>query len=293
MQPNVFEKTNSHPIVSLIEEKIASPNYVQAEKEILLRLPKNFDFNSIAIFYTPGEDYLEWVDVVEAVSSAKGRFVMFELGAGYGRWCVNAMKALKVLNPIPSHFVAVEAEASHFGFLKSYFSAHGLNLREHRLIKAAIDICKGSTLFHMGDPNGWYGQCIDQEKLTWLKKLIFRILKLKFWSRSKNPRHREVVKSITLNSLLELYDQVDLIDMDIQGQELPVLQDSIDLLNLKVKRLHIGTHSHEIDQGLERLFTQHGWRNIHLYPAFAETETAYGLVHFNDGVQSWVNPRII
>ncbi len=38
---------------------------------------------------------------MEAVSQAQGTFIMFELGAGYGRWCINAMHALHFLNPIP------------------------------------------------------------------------------------------------------------------------------------------------------------------------------------------------
>lgn len=31
------------------------------------------------------ENYFGWIDVIETVLAAKGRFVMIELGAGYGR----------------------------------------------------------------------------------------------------------------------------------------------------------------------------------------------------------------
>jgi hypothetical protein len=80
--------------------------------------------------------------------------------------------------------------------------------------------------------------------------------------------------------------------MDIQGHELPVLKASIDLLNHKVKRLHIGTHSKEIDEGLKRLFLTNGWKNVHFYSAFTVCMTPYGRVDFNDGIQSWINPNI-
>jgi len=43
----------------------------------------------------PNEEYIEWIDVLEAVSNARDRFTMVELGAGWGRWLVNAAAALR------------------------------------------------------------------------------------------------------------------------------------------------------------------------------------------------------
>lgn len=284
----VFEKSASHPLVSLLEERMEKANYSNTQKEIFKKLPKEFDAENSVLFTTPGEDYIEWIDIVEAASAAKDRFVMFELGAGYGRWCINAMNALKFLNPLPFHFVAVEAEKSHFHFLKEYFVAHGLNLQEHKLIEAAVDAVQGLAVFHMGDPNEWYGQYIDGKKPNFLNRILYS-LQSRFL---KTQRRKEIVKTITLNSILENYERVDLIDMDIQSSELPVLRASIDSLNKKVKRLHIGTHSKEIDKGLNDLFLEHGWKNVNLYPSFSTCATPYGVVTFNDGIQSWINPKI-
>jgi hypothetical protein len=36
------------------------------------------------------EEYFEWIDIFESVKNAKNEFVMFELGAGFGRWIVRA-----------------------------------------------------------------------------------------------------------------------------------------------------------------------------------------------------------
>jgi hypothetical protein len=36
------------------------------------------------------EEYFEWIDLLEAVASAKNRFTMLELGAGWGRWSARA-----------------------------------------------------------------------------------------------------------------------------------------------------------------------------------------------------------
>lgn len=294
MEMNKFEKTANHPIVSLLEERMEQANFSKTQEEILKKLPEDFNAESSPVMHTPGEDYLEWVSIVEAVTCAKDRFVMLELGAGYGRWCINAMFALKFLNPIPFHFVAVEAETSHFRFLKDYFSAHGLSLQEHRLIEAAVDIRNGHASFYMGDPNQWYGQRIHSRKNTLLHRIYHSIKNAYLRSRAKikTNKRMELVKTITLNSILVDYDRVDLIDMDIQGSELEVLSASIDLLNQKVKRVHIGTHSKEIDDGLKKLFLEQGWKNIHLYPLFGTCATPYGMNTFNDGIQSWVNPRI-
>jgi hypothetical protein len=85
---------------------------------------------------------------------------------------------------------------------------------------------------------------------------------------------------------------VDLVDMDIEGQELPVIQSNIQELNAKVKRLHIGTHSKEIEDGLRQLLASHGWRCLLDYTLFSKGETPWGIVDFENGVQSWVNPRL-
>jgi hypothetical protein len=67
------------------------------------------------------------------------------------------------------------------------------------------------------------------------------------------------VPSVTLASLLQDLGPVDLIDMDIEGQELPVIRSTIQALDKQVKRLHIGTHGKEIEDELRRLLFAHEW----------------------------------
>jgi FkbM family methyltransferase len=67
------------------------------------------------------------------------------------------------------------------------------------------------------------------------------------------------VPAVRLARLLQDQDLVDLIDMDIEGQELPVIRCTIADLNSKVKRLHVGTHSNEIESGLRQLLSAYGW----------------------------------
>jgi hypothetical protein len=92
--------------------------------------------------------------------------------------------------------------------------------------------------------------------------------------------------------LLKDLNRVDLIDMDIEGQELPSVRSTIEELDAKVKRLHIGTHGKEIEDGLREVLSAHGWRCLFDYSLFSKGETPWGTVDFENGVQSWVNPRL-
>jgi hypothetical protein len=61
------------------------------------------------------EEYLEWIDLLEAVANAQGKFTMIELGAGYGRWLVNAAVTLRQRKPtIVPFLIGAEAEPTHF-----------------------------------------------------------------------------------------------------------------------------------------------------------------------------------
>jgi hypothetical protein len=84
---------------------------------------------------------------------------------------------------------------------------------------------------------------------------------------------------------------VDLIDLDVQGAELEVLEASSEQLCEKVKRVHIGTHGRDIEEGLRARFRALGWENLNDYGSNCECETPYDRIRFQDGVQTWVNPK--
>jgi hypothetical protein len=92
---------------------------------------------------------------------------------------------------------------------------------------------------------------------------------------------------------------VDLIDLDVQGAEYDVLKMAADVLHKKVKRVHIETHNRSVELGLRELFTRMSWINIYDYPcamSFPETwesETDFGVIKFQGGLQTWINPKFI
>jgi hypothetical protein len=56
--------------------------------------------------------------------------------------------------------------------------------------------------------------------------------------------------------------------------------------------MHIGTHTKEIEDGLRQLLSAHGWHCLFDYSLFSKGETPWGVIDFENGAQSWVNPRL-
>ena len=205
---------------------------------------------------------------MEALLVAEDQFTMLELGAGYGRWTVNAATALKHLGGLPHAFIAVEAEPSHFQMMVQHLADNSVGPESVHLIQAAIARTDGEVRFYVGEtpfggPTSWYGQFIG------------------------GPN---VVNAVSLNTLLRPLQIVDFIDLDVQGVELEVLETAAQELDAKVKRVHVGTHGPKIEEGLRSLFDRLGWKCLRCFPSSASADTEFGLISFSDGVQTWLNP---
>jgi FkbM family methyltransferase len=239
--------------------------------------PTQYQPGQIRIGEVPAlnDEYFEWIDVLESAVLAQDRFTMIELGAGYGRWLVRGALATRCYHPeMPMRLIGVEAEPTHFEWMKQHFRDNKINPDEHELIEAAVDEKDGEVFFHdSGDPDSNYGQSIARD-IQQPGETIRR------------------VKAVSLTSILDKLDGVDLIDLDIQGAEYIVLRSAIDALNRKVKRIHIGTHGHDIERDLRKLFREHGWYKANDYSCQTTALTEWGEVVFGDGVQTWINPLL-
>jgi FkbM family methyltransferase len=219
-----------------------------------------------------------------------------ELGAGYGRWAVRAATALHKLRQLPFHLVAVEAEPRHYRWLQQHMSDNHIHPRGYTLVRGVVSDHRDDVLFYVGSPSGdsdepasWYGQAIIQGYEAVEESLSGNyegqdVVRLKSGWKSVKTR------SCLLKDILPETDRIDLIDMDVQGEELKVISAAIDALDQRVARLHIGTHSHDIETGLRQLLSQHGWECKADYPCAQTNQTPWGPVQFVDGVQSWINP---
>jgi FkbM family methyltransferase len=225
-----------------------------------------------------GEPFFETLDILEAIDDAHDRFVMADLGAGYGRWLAKAALILRRYRPMPHVLIGVEAEKSHFDMMRQHFLDNDLAPEHHRLVQAAVSARPGDVYFTEGHGPEWWGQSVlsgpDDRFGDWPEARVVR------------------VPGLTIESILEGIDRVDLLDADIQGAELTVFAAARETVNRLVKRVHVGTHSHQIDIGLFELFTDMGWICTRCYPCQTLVQTEFGPVEFEDGIQSWVNPAL-
>jgi FkbM family methyltransferase len=248
------------------------------------------------------EEYLEWIDLLESVVAARDSYTMIDLGAGFGRWSVRAAFALKQYNDkIPYRLIAAEAEPEVFKWMRMHFADNGIDASKHCLLHAAASDKGEDVLFYIGGPRGgpwdrnpddWYGQFMAKDydvNGEWEDDGEYSGFKVRLhksgWRSIKIP-------SVTLKGLMTGLNRVDLVDMDIEGQELPVIKSTIEEMDAKVKRVHIGTHGKEIEAELRQILSAHGWRCLRDYSLFTTGETPWGTVAFENGVQSWVNPRL-
>ena len=245
---------------ALTQREFFSPALEGATDFPRLRPPPNDD-----------QTYFEWIDVLEAVTTARGRFTIYELGAGIGVWSVNAVLALRAYSGLPYRVVAVEAEPTHFLWMQEHFRANGLNSRWCRRIHAAVWDTDGEAEFYAGRPADWYGQTLVDVAGPGLNHDVVN------------------VKTVTLNRLLRGTTCVDLLHLDIQGAELRVLAAAAASL-APVRRVHIATHSAEIESGLRKLFASLGWSCVNDYGLQTESRTPWGRIRFQDGIQTWDNP---
>ena len=271
------------------------------------------------------EDYLEWIDILETANYAQKKFVMVELGAGYGRWGVRGALAARHAG-ITDIFVGfAEAEPSHVKWLKQHVANNGLHPKEFHLYEAAVSDVDGSADFYVAMPDGsegnspdaWYGQA--KAKDYEVVGVVSDEGSDKTAAGSSSSMHTGTVTSsgppetyeghpvktfasgwkavevpqMAAEKLLRDFDIIDLLDMDVQGEEVKIVRGAINELNKRVKRLHIGTHSREIEFELYEFLTAQGWKCLRAYPCASQTPTPYGDVHFVDGMQSWLNPQLV
>jgi FkbM family methyltransferase len=249
----------------------------------------------VATDYPPfDEEYFEWVDVLEAVVAAVGNFTMIELGAGWGRWLMNAAAAARQRDPLSFHLIGVEAEPTHFQWMQEHLRDNSVDARSLTLIEAAVAGEEGRARFHVGDPSAWYGQAIDPHQPdSDRRSSLLRQLRA-FLHRQDPGVERTIVdvRAVTLQSILHELEHVDLIDLDVQGVEADVLEAAENVLSGKVKRVHVGTHSTDNERRLRVLFGRLGWEGLNDYPCGVEADTPWGSISFQDGVQTWLNPHL-
>ena len=241
----------------------------------------------------PCEEYFEWIDLLEAVCAARGRFTMIELGAGFGRWTARGALAARSRGITRLALGLAEAEPQHALWLRQHMADNGIGPEEYRLYEAAVGDRDGEVDFYVSTPDVeglWYGQSVCGDNLNGLPQVGT------YFGRPvvQTPTGERLARTpqISLGAILADYDLIDFADLDLQGAEADAIASALEPLTAKVRRLHIGTHGAQIEARLRRLLGGAGWQCLRDYPCQSENDTDYGRHLFNDGVQTWINPRL-
>ncbi|MEN0653293.1 MULTISPECIES: FkbM family methyltransferase [Hyphobacterium] len=231
--------------------------------------------------YTPplpslNEHYFDWILTLESVARAAGAYRMIELGAGWGTWSVIGATAARQSARIDAiEIVAIEADHTHYDWMRRHFASNDLTGETMHLIHGAVAPKAGTVRFPiLEDPSEDYGASMKQVH---------------------SGRPFIDVPAYTLASLMDrMSGTVDFVHVDIQGAEYDIIPPIMDLLRKRVKSMMIGTHtSLEKHHEMSELFRRNGWRETMNYPRGELCVTPYGNVQFGDGLVAVENPDFI
>jgi FkbM family methyltransferase len=245
------------------------------------------------------EDYYEWIDLLEAIDQAGDSFTMIELGAGYGRWIANGYFAAarhrdgrrRTLT-----LIAAEADARRFEWMRQHLGDNNIAVDPRHLLQLAVAEHHGFSLFPLSSVYR-YGDAlaaIDSATAEGLQERLAQLYQdgVRACSIPGEPHPYQITRLVPASDIIALAEGVvDVVHMDIQGAEVGAIQGSIACINEKVKRMHIGTHSPEIEDSLYRLLVANGWAIKRFYPGLTDCHAEYGLFMPRDGIISCVNSR--
>jgi FkbM family methyltransferase len=210
---------------------------------------------------------LEHIATLRSVLEAQERLIAVELGAGWGPWLVTAAAAARQRGIANIHLLGVEADANHVEMMRCHLAENGFDVNAEVLLGAVTD-CDGTARFPIVDhPSAGWGACVDDA----------------------NAQRFVEVPSYRIATLLEKFDTVDFMHLDIQGFEKEAIRASLDALNEKVRRLFIGTHSRQSEIELMEMLFDTNWRLENEQPCILRFPEGRKPDLYVDGCQTWYN----
>ena len=221
------------------------------------------------------EHYFDWVATLQCVRRATGTFRMAELGAGWAPWLVRAAAAARQCPFITGlELVAVEADETHHGWVKTHFAENGLQADSFHLLRGAVAAASGTIRFpRIANPDEDYGASTRSAR--------------------SGSNFVEVPAFSIADVLGHFTGPVDFMHVDIQGAEYDALPPALPLLRQTVRAIMVGTHLSGDDHlRLARQFVDAGWLEVMNFPRNETVATEHGEVKFGDGFLFFRNPEI-
>jgi hypothetical protein len=224
-------------------------------------------------------DLAEFGAALFAVELAKDTFTVVELGCGWGCW-LNITGLVAKRRGLDVRLIGVEGDAGHVSFAFQSLQENGFETVEYVIHHGIASAESGFALFPNEDKSGvdWGMEAIYDLSETDAERLLETGLYTK-------------LDRIALPDLLPSgQEYIDLLHVDIQGAEVPLLPLSMPFLNDKVAMVLVGTHSKKIESELFDCFLSAGWvLDVERPIVLNVGRNLHTLV---DGVQLWRNPRL-
>lgn len=243
------------------------------------RCSLNTAFKGLAgrVVAQPDDVRLEWQALLDSLAAARDQFCMIELGAGHGPWLARAGVAW--LRRYPTRelmLVGVEAEPRHFEYLTQHLTDNDIPEAYRQLVHAAVSAEDGVAEFEVA----------GQPALDWGTRLVGGPQPAGLPRIDNADRIR--VQTVTLKTLAAGLGLIDLVHVDIQGAEVPVLRASHDALRDQVRRLVIGTHGREIEAQVIDLLVPLGFQLCDEQACRYRLDGSLPIL-VADGTQVWIN----
>jgi FkbM family methyltransferase len=259
---------------------------------------------------TSGEGLFEIAEWFYSAREAVDQYVAISLGAAYGAQLVGAWKTLQAINPLPARLVAIEPVPQNCEWIRRHMTTNGIDPNDHCIMQVALGADYEPVLFPVGAPGTGLTTGIATNSAEFrasytelLKRRGHseRVLENIFLYNSTGITHElghnyagdiKFISSVTLHDVLWPFDRIDLLEVDIQGMEIPVIAPCMDLVNRKVRRLHVGTHGHEIHASLRAMFLAARWEFVFDYTPGTRHITSRGPLEIGDGILGLRNPAV-
>ncbi len=225
-------------------------------------------------------DIAEWGAALRAVDLARHSFTMIELGCGWGCWMNNTGVAARNAG-LAVQLIGVEGDPGHIRFAREALAENGFSPQQINLQHGIAASKAGFALFPRQHSSGQDWGLAPVLKATARQRRQAR----------RSGSHDEL-PMIALSDLVAPHPYVDLLHLDIQGDEADFIVSCLPTLQRKIAYLLIGTHSRQIEGRIMDTLLQAGWLLEIERPAFFTLSEGRPRVSV-DGVQGWRNPVLL
>lgn len=235
----------------------------------------------------PNDSYMaetiEYFGVLDSILYSSDKFVMVELGAGWGPWLALGGVQAKYRKIKDITLIGAEASPERMKRMKQHLEFNGLNENNPDskckclFYQNAVGTNRQQINFSDSSIEDMGSAVMDGEKdYRGVEKCI-------------------QADMIPLTDITESLENIDIMHFDIQGSEYEVISTYINEINKKVKALVIGIHSRQIEADLMNLLYKNGWElcgdfpcKVHLHTQINESIEA---LTYTDGTQYWRNKK--